>query len=77
MAIETPMRHPDEILADFDAAVQGRADIDPREILWEIIEDIQHSYALAMETDERVDDFAAADVSATVSDYLVNHYGDD
>lgn len=71
------MRHPDEILADFDAAVAGRADIDPREILWEILADVQDSYALAMETDERVDDATAHEITLTVTDYLVNHYGDD
>ena len=68
-------RHPDVILADFEAAVRGTADIDPYEILHEIIGDVQSSYRLAM-TDvvdpERVDE-----VQNTVTDYVANHYGDD
>jgi hypothetical protein len=72
----TNPRTPDEIMTDFDAAVAGQADIDPRAILWEIIEDIQHSYSLAM-ANTAVPLVDEETISGTVSDYLVNHYGDD
>lgn len=71
------MRHPDEILTDFDAGAAGKADVDMREVLWEVIDDVRHSFALAMECDERVDDATAYEIEVTVLDYVTNHYGDD
>ena len=71
------VRTPDEILTDYDRGCRGEADIDMREILWEIIDDIRSSYALAMECHERIDDQTAHDITITVEDYLANSYGDD
>lgn len=68
-------RTPDQIMADFDAAVKGTADIDPREILWEIVGDVSGSYELAMQN-EGIKADIIGNVSNTVGDYLSNHYGD-
>jgi hypothetical protein len=69
------VRTPDEIMADFDRAAKGQADIAIHDALWEVIEDIQDSYRLAMEgaglTAAQIEE-----VSGTVSGYVVNHYGD-
>ncbi len=64
-------RTPDEIMADFDKATQGQADIDPRDILWEVIYDILDSVKLAC--DELV---SIEDVYPVVSDYVSTNYGD-
>lgn len=76
MTTTTNPRTPDEIMSDFDAAVSGQADIDPREILWEILADVQDSYRLAMES-TAVPLIDIEEITGTVTDYLVNHYGDD
>ena len=77
MTTNTTARTPDEIMSDFDAAVSGQVDIDPREILWEILADVQDSYRLAMENVPQIDGDTIEEVAGTVTDYLVNHYGDD
>ena len=73
-------RTPDEIMRDFDLAVKGQADIDPHDILWEIIEDIQDSYHLAMMTSSYMPGHyrktVADEIKKEVSDYISNHYGD-
>ncbi|MET3959784.1 hypothetical protein ABIE52_006719 [Rhodococcus sp. OAS809] len=68
-------RHPDEILNDFDQAVRGLADIDSRELIFELIDDLRASYRLAIEL--HVSDVrAVAEIEAEISDYIANHYGD-
>lgn len=67
-------RPPAEILADFDAAVRGLADIDPREVLGEILEDVCSSLRLAVAS--LAPDDARA-VLSTVEDYIARYYGDD
>jgi hypothetical protein len=70
-----PPRNPLDILADFDAAVKGTADIDPYDILWEIIGDVSGSYELAM-IHEGINPDTIGNVSNTVGDYLSSYYGD-
>jgi hypothetical protein len=68
-------RSPDEMLADFDAGAQGTKDIDMRGILHEILADIQDSYTKAMLA-HGASDVTAKTVTTSVTDYIVNHYGD-
>lgn len=79
------MRHPDEIMTDFDAAVKGQADIDPREILHEIIADILDTAGRDLRS--RFDHSVAGRPMVTpvqinehllsVQQYVTNFYGDD
>lgn len=64
-------------MTDFVAGCAGHKDIDMMDVLHEVIADIQHSYALAMEMHSRVDDDAAHVITSTVNDYIVNNYGED
>lgn len=57
-------RTPNQIMADFDAAVCGRADISPYDVLQDIFNDILDSIEKA----------AGPTARAEVSDYLTNHY---
>lgn len=41
-------RDPDDILNDFDHGCAGQADHDMREIMWQIIDSVRDSYALAL-----------------------------
>jgi hypothetical protein len=70
------MRSPDEIMRDFDAAVTGQADIDPRDVLWEILDDIQKSYDLAMQS-AGVERIQRQEIGLSVEDYIANNYGDE
>lgn len=74
-------RMPDQIMGDFDIATRGQADIDPREVLWEVIDDIRSSYRLAMEHALKglgVDWPNLVDeVQDTVLSYVSDAYGDD
>jgi len=70
-------RTPDEILADFDAAFLGETDVslsNMRDLLWEIIEDVNNSWMLAVQAHSPLTAYLA---KQTVNDYLANHYGDD
>lgn len=69
------MRTPDEILADFDAAAKGQADLSIRDLLWDVIDDIRDSYRIAMGA--YIEDPTADKIQAVVDDYLSTHYGDD
>lgn len=69
-------RTPDELMKDYDDGCKGLRDIDMHSILWEIIEDIQDSYLLAMERSGIVLP-RRIQIEAIVSDYLASHYGDD
>lgn len=66
----------DELLALFDAGAQGRADVDMRAVLWDILDDVRRSYRLALR-EAGVMPPIAHSVDQTVEDYLINHYGDD
>lgn len=68
-------------MADFDAACCGQSDLDPREILWEVISDILDSVDLAVRcyTDPAYpsdSDDLNIEITDTVRDYVGNHYGD-
>lgn len=67
---------PDELLNRFDAGAQGRADVDMRGVLWDILNDVRQSYLLALR-EAGVHSATANTVDKTVYDYLINHYGDD
>ena len=60
----------------YDDGAQGRADVDMGELLGAILADVQDSYRLAMQ-DAGVHPATAHVVDTTVTDYIVNHYGDD
>lgn len=69
-------RHPDEILTDFAKAVKGTADINPHDILWEIINDVTDSAILAVRGAD-VSDKQLEEIDQTIEDYVANTYGDD
>lgn len=90
-------RHPDEILKVLDTAQErldaltpqyfAGEDINLRDLMWEVIEDVMDSYnksfvasVAAAHPAHKIrnylqNEFEAANV--VVSDYLANHYGDD
>lgn len=68
-------RHPDEVMQDFAEGCQGRADIDMKDVLHEIIDDIVDTVDLALSA--RIDDRRRREAIAEVGDYVANHYGDD
>lgn len=73
------MRHPDQIMEDFHKAVRGQGDVDPMDVLWEIIEDICDSFTLAIR-DEFPGKQNASSIDiimGTVGDYVANYYGED
>lgn len=47
-----------------------------QELIWQVIEDIEGSYMLAMRT-AGVDEGKIAEISATVSDYAAHYWGDE
>lgn len=71
------MRHPDEIMRDFQVAVMGREDIDPHAVLNEILDDVLNSMVLAINkiVDEgSIDPEHRTEIIDTVRDYITNHY---
>lgn len=68
----THPRHPDEILADLAVALDNNEETITvvRDILREIIEDVIDSVRLAVDAGD-------GEIVQTVTDYVVNHYGDD
>lgn len=72
---------PDQLMADFEAATRGRADLDPMEILHGILGDVLDSVRLAI-ADLPVMGSAMEEAErkraaiAEVEDYIANHYGD-
>lgn len=76
MRPEHPTRTPDELLTDLDSRFE-RLEVEAgRAILWEIIEDIRSSYRLAI-TNRYGENETTLSIETEVTDYLVNHYGDD
>lgn len=70
-------RTPKQMCDDFDLAILGRSDIDPHEILHEIIADIVDSMRLAIMNTEPNEMLVLRDrlnIIATVEDYITNHY---
>lgn len=63
-----------EVLSDFDDAACGRADIDIRAVLWELLHDVADSYSLALAEQTALTPQQIAGVNTTVSDYLSNTY---
>lgn len=74
----TPLqsRSPDEIMSDLDQAIRGVADLDTRDLVFELIDDLRSSYRLAI-APHLSDASAAAAIETEISDYIANHYGDD
>ena len=76
------MRHPDQILADFDLATTGKTGIqpgvDPREILHEAIADVLDTAERAVLACVSDADLRCLILGAFLEteDYLVNFYGD-
>lgn len=71
-------RTADDILTDYDRGCRGEADIDMRSIMWEIIDAVRDSYALALRgTKQPLTREQIVEVEQTVEDFLVNSYGDD
>jgi hypothetical protein len=58
----------------YDRGCRGLEDIDMDELLWRIFADVQSSYTLALQHAE-VPAQTVAEVTATVEDYMANHYG--
>jgi hypothetical protein len=58
----------------YDQGCRGVADIDMDELLWRIFADVRSSYSLALHN-AGVANTTIAAASATVDDYLANHYG--
>lgn len=69
------VRHPDEILTDFAKAVKGTADINPHDVLWEIINDVAESAVLAAKG-ANVTSRQLEEIDQSIEDYLANTYGD-
>ncbi|KQU35771.1 MULTISPECIES: hypothetical protein [Nocardiaceae] len=68
-------RSPDEIISDLDQAIRGLADLDTKELVFELIDDLRSSYRLAI-APHLVDPGAASAIEAEIDDYVANHYGD-
>lgn len=77
MTFPTPTRYSDAIMDDFDAACAGRADIDPREILHEVIADIMDTVRITLLRSPMASAELTLEVLNTAEDYVVNFYGDD
>jgi hypothetical protein len=60
----------------YDQGCRGLADVNMDELLWRIFADVESSYQLAL-YGAGVANATIAQVSATVQDYLANHYGSD
>lgn len=84
----TDTRHPDEILGDLDGIAIGHRGITRdylRSLLHEVIADVLDSVRLAMSTPDSPDAGTPTYVEperrqailTTVTDYVVNNYGDD
>lgn len=73
------MRSPDEILSDFDlfARLAHENKDTLRELLWEVIEDIQSTVSLAIRSFPGMTVEQISGIEATVMDYIANHYGDE
>ena len=69
-------RTPEQLLQEYDDGCHGRADVDMRGILHAIIADVQDSYTKAMLA-HGASDVTAKAVTTEVTDYIINHYGDD
>lgn len=72
-------RPPDQILHDVDQLDTSFVDdpnINIRMLVWEIIEDVRSSYRLAMAR-ARIATADNEEIETAVTDYLVNHWGDD
>lgn len=69
-------RTPSQLLREFDEGRHGRAEVDMRGILHAIIADVQDSYTKAMQS-HGASLVTAKAVTAEVTDYIANHYGDD
>lgn len=67
--------HPDELMSRFEQGARGEADIDMVEVLWAIIDDIRDSYRLAMAS-AGVYAETSGEIEATVTDYVINNYGE-
>lgn len=53
----------------------GGDDIEMRSVLWEVIEDVCHSYKVALNAITDAD--TAEAINTEVLDYIANHYGTD
>lgn len=73
----TPLqpRSADEIISDLDQAIRGLADLDTRELVFELIEDLRSSYRLAIAP--HLPTTTAAAIETEITDYIGNNYGDD
>ncbi len=73
----TPLetRSPDEIMSDLDQAIRGLADLDTKELIFELIDDLRSSYRLAI-APYLADPGSAASIEAEIDDYIAHHYGD-
>ena len=69
-------RTPDSIMADFNMAVLGIDDLNPHEILQEIIADVLDSVELACRTYSDVGGPGVMSIYQTVESYVINHYGE-
>ena len=72
---QQPSRTPSQIMADFDRAALGVADIDMHAVLWEMLDDARSSWRLALAAQGHLTPEQINDADATVTDYLANHYG--
>lgn len=77
---ETLRPLPDRLMADFEAATRGRADLDPMGLLHAIIADVLdtvhtaiHDLPVMGTASEEADRKASA--IAEIEDYVANHYG--
>ena len=77
------MKSPDELLTMLDDITNGIDDhggVTVRDVVHDIIADIQDSFRLAISAevnDGRMTVQALANVDKTMIDYIVNHYEDD
>ncbi|MCZ4580477.1 MULTISPECIES: hypothetical protein [Gordonia] len=70
-------RSPDEIMHDLDQALCGRADIDAKAVIFELIDDIRSAYRLAIASHIGRPCTAVSTIDLEIDDYIANHYGDD
>lgn len=74
----TPLRprKADDIIGDLDQAIRGLADLDTRELIFELIENLRSSYRLAM-APHLTHAAAATAIETEITDYIANNYGED
>lgn len=67
---------PDVLMERFTDATTGRSDIDPHEVLWDILTDVRNMFKVSMAA-QGVTPEAASRIDGTVLDTLTKNYGEE